>query len=173
MRFVIFIPPKDFKDETLSALKLVFDRWGVRYSVASYTSNECMGYHGAVCRPDMSAHKIDVNDFDGIVLVDGPGIEEMRLYEYRPLLDVLLIFNQKGKYVGGISNAIKIIARANIVKDKKVVLPRDEEGRRLVLLFHGVPSEKSLELSSNIFTIRDSVGLEGPLQELLQQFGAI
>ncbi len=173
MRFAIFIPPKDFKDESLSAIKLVFDRWGVRYSVASYAANECVGYHGAVCRPDISAHKIDTNDFDGIVLVDGPGIDEMRLYEYRPLLDVLLIFNQKGKYIGGINNAIKIIARANIVRDKKIALPKDEEARRLVLLFHGAISDKGTELSNNIFTIRDSAGLEQQLQEILQQFGAI
>lgn len=173
MRFIIFIPPKDFRDETLAALRLIFDRWKIRYSTASYTATECTGYHGALYTPDMSAHKIDFNDFDGIILVDGPGIDEMRLFEYRPLLDVLLQFNQRGKYIGGISNAIKIIARANIIRDKKLAMPKDEEARRLVLLFHGVPSEKNLELSNNIFTIRDSAGLEEPLQELLQSFGAI
>jgi putative intracellular protease/amidase len=173
MRFVIFICPKDFRDESLSALKLVFDRWGVRYSIASYANGMCVGYHGAEVKPDISAHKIDTNDFDGIVLVDGPGIEEMRLFEYRPLLDVLLMFNNKQKYIGTIGNAVKIMARANIVKDRKVAMPREEEARRLVLLFHGIPSEKSLEVSNNIFTIRDSVGIEEQLQELLQHLGTI
>ena len=33
MRFLIFIPPKDFRDESLSMVKLFFDKWGIRYMI--------------------------------------------------------------------------------------------------------------------------------------------
>jgi len=173
MRFAIFIAPKDFKDETVSMLKTTFDKWGIEYSIASYANKDCVGYHGAVYKPDMNAAKISPNDFDGIVLVDGKGFEDYRLFEYRPLLDTLIIFNQSRKYIGAINNSIKAVARANIIKDRKVAMPEDEETRRLVLLFHGIPSEETMEIAGNLVTIKSSAGLEVQLRTLLQHFGVI
>jgi putative intracellular protease/amidase len=173
MKFAIFIAPKDFKDETVSMLKTMFDKWGIEYSIASYANKDCVGYHGAVYKPDMNAAKISPNDFDGILLVDGKGFEDYRLFEYRPLLDTLIIFNERGKYIGAINNSIKAVARANIIKNKKVAMPQDEEMRRLILLFHGIPSEENIEISGNLVTIKNSTALEVPLRTLLQSLGVI
>jgi putative intracellular protease/amidase len=171
MKFLVFIAPKDFKDETLTMIRTFFDRWGVQYTITSYSNKECVGYHGALCKPDINAGKVSTLDYDGIILVDGKGIEDYRLFEYRPLLDMLLQFNEKKKMIGAVSNAIKIVARANIIRDKKVSMPDDEETKRLILLFHGVPSDNAVEVSGNIVTIGSSSGLETPLQEMLQQMG--
>jgi len=173
MRFAIFIAPKDFKDETVSMLKTIFDKWGVEYSIASYANKDCVGYHGAIYKPDINAAKVSPVDFDGIVLVDGMGFEDYRLFEYRPLLDTLTIFNQYGKYIGAINNAIKAVARANIIRDRKVAMPQDEETKRMILLFHGIPSEENMEIAGNLVTIRSSTNLEVSLRELLQRLGII
>ncbi len=173
MKFLIFIPQKDFRDETVSMLKLFFDKWDVGYQITSFTTKECMGSHGAVYTPTLHTGKASAADFDGIVLVDGKGVDEYRLYEYRPLLDILLQFSIKNKKVAGIGNAIKALARANIIKDKKISMPRDEEARRMVLLFHGVASQNAAEISGNIVTIGDSANLERAMQEVLGGLGVM
>lgn len=168
MRMLVFVPPRNFRDESLSAIRLFFDRWDIQYSITSYSTGECVGYHGAVCKPDLHANKVSISDYDGIILLDGKGVDEYKLYDYRPLLDTLLQFNNRGKIIGAINNSVKILARANIIKDKKLAAPADDETRRLVLLFHGALTERHMEVSGNIITINGAAGLDGPLQELAE-----
>ncbi|MGC8669703.1 MAG: DJ-1/PfpI family protein [Candidatus Micrarchaeia archaeon] len=171
MRLFVFITPKDFKDETLSSLKMFFDKWGIEEKVGSYTSNDCIGYHGAVCKPEINASKVSALDFDGIVIVDGTGIDSYRLYEYRPLLDLIMKFNDSRKYIIAIGNATKVLARANVINGKPISIPNDEEIKRLVLLFHGVPSEESLSIADNLITIRDSESIENSIGKILSHLG--
>jgi putative intracellular protease/amidase len=111
------------------------------------------------------------DEFDGILIVDGSGIEKYELYDYRPLLDIVYNMSRMGKFVAAVGNGIKIVARANIIKDRKIAMPNDEETKKLVILFHGVPSEKSIEVSGNIYTIKDSDNLETTMPYMLQRLG--
>ncbi|MGI0100658.1 MAG: DJ-1/PfpI family protein [Candidatus Micrarchaeaceae archaeon] len=170
MRFLIVIAPKDFKDESIALMKLLFDKWGVGYSITSYTSNECIGMHGATYRPNFHASKATSIDYDGIILIDGPGVDAYKMYDYRPLLDLTFNFNNNNKYVIGISNAVKIPARANIVRDR-LVATNDRETVRLVNLFHGVPSEKEYEISGNLITVKSSNNMEDSVITILEHIG--
>ena len=173
MRFLVFIAPNNFKDETLSMIKTFFNRWNVEYKVSSYSNKECNGYHGVVVKPDINTGMASASDYDGIILVDGQGIEDYKLFEYRPLLDIVYQFNDKGKIVCAVGNSIKALARANIIKSKKVSTPNDSEMKRLVLLFHGIPSESGIEIAGNIVTIKDPMNIAEPLQEMLKSIGVI
>ncbi|MCW6159938.1 MAG: DJ-1/PfpI family protein [Candidatus Micrarchaeales archaeon] len=172
MRFLVFIAPNNFRDETVSTIKMFFERWGIDYDISSYSKKECVGAHGAVYSPSVNTNVAAVGNYDGIVLVDGNGIEDYKLYEYRPLLDLLLQFNSQNKIIGAVNNAIKVVARANIINGKKMVVPDDVETKRAILLFHGVPSDKNVEISGNIATMKGS-SLETQVHELLQHIGAI
>jgi hypothetical protein len=170
MRFLIFVPPKEFRDESVSLVKLFFDKWGIDYSVSSYTSSDCVGSHGAVYKPDINTSRVSSEDYNGIVLIDGNGIDLYKLYDYRPLLDLLLRFNNAKKFIVGIDNAVKIPARANIVKDRPVATD-DKETIRLVKLFHGVPSANVLELSGNLITIKKASDVEDSMPKVLEHIG--
>jgi len=169
--FLVFVAPQNFKDENLAAVKLFFERWDVDYKIASYSKGECRGYQGAVYKQDVNANKVAINDYEGIVLVDGSGIEEYKLYEYRPLLDLLMQFNNYNKNIIAIGNAVKLLARANIIMNKKVVA-KEEELRRLVSLFHGIPSTAHMETASNIITI-DGSNINEQINETLKILGKI
>jgi protease I len=173
MRFLILIAPKDFKDESLAMVKLFFNRWNIEYRVGSYSRGECEGYHGAVYKPDVNANDVRSSDYDGLMIIDGSGIESSRMYEYRPLLDMILLFNNSNRYICAMGNAVKIIARANVIKDKKIAMPADEDTARMVVLFHGIPSKEKIEIDKNIITIRDSNGLDESLPKMLQRVGVI
>lgn len=169
-RFVIFIPPKNFKDESVSLIKLFFDKWGVDYKISSYTSNDCLGSHGAVYHPDIHTSKVYGDEYDGIVLIDGDGIDAYKLYDYRPLLDLMLKFNNGNKFVISVNNAAKVPARANIVREKRVATS-DRETMRLITLFHGVPSDNPYEIAGNLISIKDSTQIEDSMIPILEHMG--
>ncbi len=164
------MPPKGFRDESMSMLKLFFDKWGIKYDITSYTNNDCIGSHGAVYTPAFNTGKATTYGYDGIVLIDGEGIDAYKLFDYRPLLDLMMLFNQNSKFILGIGNASKIPARANIIKDKRLCAA-DSETRRLVALFHGKPSDEPFELAGNVITIKDSRSIEDSMQRILQHMG--
>ena len=173
MKFLIIIPPKDFKDESVSLVKLLLDKWSVRYDISSYTSNDCIGTHGAVYRPTIHASKAVSTNYDGLVLIDGNGIEAYKLYDYRPLLDLVMHFNDSNKYIISLGNSVKIPARANIVREKRISVVDDRETIRLVNLFHGVPSKNEYEIAGNLISIKDTGNaMEDPLVKILDSIGA-
>lgn len=171
MKFLIFIPPNDFRDESLSTIRMFFDRWNVGYQVTSYSVKECIGMHGASCMPDINTNKVETSGYDGIIFIDGAGVDTYKLPEFRPLLDVILKFNNGNKYIGAVGNSVKVLAKANIIKGKKLAVPDDAEVKKVVQLFHGVPSDKSMEIDGNIITIRDSKALEESLNPILEHLG--
>ncbi|MCL4411610.1 DJ-1/PfpI family protein [Candidatus Marsarchaeota archaeon] len=171
MTFLVFLPPKDFRDETLNMVKLFFDRWRVPYKITSYSKGTCIGRHGETVKPDINTGMVSAQDYDGIVLVDGAGIDSYKLYEFRPLLDLMMQFDAAKKYIAAIDNSVKIVARANIIKGKGISTPSDEETKRLVVLFHGVPTENEVEFASNIITIRNGSGVERGMDEMLSRIG--
>ncbi len=173
MRFLVFIAPNNFKDETLAMVKTFFNRWNVQYHITSYSNKECVGWHGAVVRPDVNAGKIVLSDYDGMLIVDGQGFTEYKLSEYRPFLDTITAFNENKKTIVAINNSIMAVARANIVKDKKISTPQNEEVKRQIMLFRGIPSDERVEIMGNLITIKDSSGLEGPLQDVLTHIGVM
>jgi putative intracellular protease/amidase len=169
MKFVLFVPQKDFKDETVSLVKLIFNKWGIQCDIASYGRSNT-GMHGAVYKTEVPAANIITKDYDGIILADGKGIDDQKIYEYRPLLDILIRFNDSNKPIIAVGNATKIPARANLVRDKKIVVS-DEDTKRLTMLFYGIPSNNDFEISGNIITLRNSRALENSAETLLQHMG--
>jgi len=169
MRMLIFIPPKDFQDETLSMLKLFFDKWGIEYALTSYAKGECVGKHGAVVKPDLHASTADSSEYDGIIIVNGDGIDEYKLYEFRPLLDMLLLFDKNAKQIWAIGNGIKVVARANVVKGRKLAVDKNAETLRLVSLFHGEPSNADFEIDRNIVSIKAAADLETSIHSVLRE----
>ncbi len=168
----ILIPPKDFKDESVSAAKNMLEKWGIETVITSYSTKECRGYHGAVYMPKLNAGRMKSSDFDGILLIDGVGVDSYKLYDFRPLLDTISVFANTGKIVAGISNAIKIMARANIISDLKIAVPKDEEAKRLVQLYHGKASENYIEEQKNILTLSDSEKVDQLSEMIVKKLGA-
>ncbi len=172
MKVAVIIPPKDFKDETLSMTRLLLDKWEVKPVISSYTSNPCTGTHGAVVTPEVNAAKLDVQEYSALLLIDGAGVESYKLYDFRPLLDLIKNFNASGKVVGAIGNSIKVLSRANIVTDTKISAPQDEESQRLVRLYKGINSQSAVEIDKNVVTARNSDSAETFVSTILDAIGA-
>ena len=171
MKFLIFVPPRDFRDESLKDVKLFLERWGVKYSTSSYTKSESsIGAHGAIAKIDLNTNKANPDDYDGIILIDGQGIEDYKIYDFRPLLDLINLFLHMKKRVVSIGNASKVLAKANIIKGRQISIPKDAETRKMVAMFHGIPSEKQIEISDSIITM-SGAELEEAMHALLEHVG--
>jgi putative intracellular protease/amidase len=171
MRLALFLPQRNFRDETVSMVRMIMGKWGVNCDIVSYGAR-CVGSHGAVY-PSAARPTNDLPlSYDGIILADGDGIEEQKIYDYRPLLDIITGFNERKKPIISIGNATKILARANIIKGRRVSVG-DVETKRLVTLFYGMPSQNGAEASENLVTIRDSKSVEVSAEQVLQHIGVM
>ena len=171
MAILIVLPNEEFRDESVNTTRLFLDKWRVPYSFASFGTGMCRGSHGESLRHDLGAAQARPAEFDALVLIDGDGVEAQRLYEYRPMLDLVARFSQARKLICAIGNTMKIAARANVVNGKRFAEAPDEDTRSLMLLFNGVPSANAFEVSDNLMTVRDSGQLSQAIQELLKRIG--
>jgi hypothetical protein len=160
MRIAVLIAPSGFRDETVSVVHRQFSKWDVESIITSYSSGECIGSHGAAYTPVINAARLVPGDYDGIFLADGAGVEKFKLYESRQLHDMIRIFNEDRKLIAAVDNAVKIIARANIISGMKVAKPADIESERIAKLFKGVVTENPIEYEGNIATLgrHDKIG---------------
>ena len=172
MRVALVIAPRGFKDESVAAARELFKKWGIETVIASFTSGECTGYHGATCKPDMNVGRIDAAQFDAILLIDGPGVDQYKLYDVRPLLDIVKIFSNNKKLIAGMNNAVKIIARANVIANTRLAVPEEDDAVRLVELYKGLPSNKPIEFDNNVLTTNDPSQAYQFMDLLLEKLGS-
>ena len=71
----------------------------------------------------------------------------------------------------GINNAIKIIARSNIISEIKVAAPKDPSVRDVIRLYHGKASENYLEDQKNIITLSDPERVDVLSELMLKKLG--
>lgn len=171
MRVAIVIAPRDFRDETVAKAKEMFEKWKVEPVIASYTLKECIGQHGAAYKPAMKVQDVRAGDFDAIFFVDGSGVDSFKLYDQFQLLDIVRSFSSSGKVVAGVNNAVKIIARSNIVSGKKVSIPKDAETERFVRLYRGVVSQEAMECGTNVMSLNDDSRTEEFVGAILDKLG--
>lgn len=170
MKCLVFIAHSGFHDETLGTVKLFFSKWGVEHTVTSYSNTSCNGFHGASVKPSVNTGSVDPANYDSLLLVDSKG-DEGKVYEYRPLLELLFNFNRMGKSICAIDNSIGALAKANIIKNRRISLPEDKQARSMVMLFHGVPSKRKVEVDGNICTIGDPESLESSMPVWIAALG--
>lgn len=173
MRIIIVIPPKDFKDESISEITSMFKKWKVEYVFSSSIIGKCYGYHGAEVVSTTKYSDIASEDFDGMILINGPGFEEYKLYDSRIILDLFRHFNEKGKLIACIGNTIKALAKANIITNKKIAFVKDPETVRFAKLFRGIVTENLLESDGNIITATNSEKAAEFSKLIVEQLGII
>jgi putative intracellular protease/amidase len=143
----------------VSRLGLLLSKKDIGNAITSLNLKDCSGYHGAVVKPDAELIELDPTQIDALIIADGPGVDSLKLYDYRPLLDVVNAFHSQNKLVAGIGNGIKVLARANIIKETKIAnVSREDE--KLVRLYRGLVSDNTLVLDKKILTLSNPDRIE-------------
>ncbi len=152
MKVAVIIPPKNFTDETLSAVLLVLRKWDVEPVISSYTTSECVGLHGARYSSDINTAKMNPADYDAVLLIDGPGVESYKLPEFKPMLDLVKKFINDGKVIGAVGNSVKVFIRANGFTPGRISMQRNKEIENFARTSRYLVTANGVEVYKNLIT---------------------
>ena len=138
-----------FRDEEFLEPKRIFENSDFKVTVASSRLSDAVGKLGTRVKPDILVNDIDVEDYDAIVLVGGPGAQEY--YKDKVVHNVLNIANQLNKVISAICVAPNILANAGLLKGVKATCWDSDNLIKKGAKYTG----RSVESSGRIITGKD------------------
>ena len=115
-KIVIVIAFKDFRDEEYFVPKEILEKSGVEIKTASNKTGQAMGADGGEVLIDYKLEDIDLNNFDAVVFVGGPGCIENLDNENSYNLAKETV--AKNKLLASICVSPVILAKAGVLKGK-------------------------------------------------------
>jgi protease I len=149
-RVLMVIAPSDFNEDELKIPKQVFEEKGAEVLVGCKGTKEAKGVRGMKIKPDLDIRGAKVSDLDAVVFVGGNGVEKHKLYEDEAYLKLAKDAYKKGKVIGAICVAPKILAGAGILEGKDATAYRSAAS---YLKSHGAHfTGKAVEVDGKIVT---------------------
>jgi len=110
-----------FEEVEFATIVDVLRRAGIDVTVAGLKGNVINGAHGVGVTPDTSMDKVSSRDFDAITLPGGsPGF--INLGESKKVLQIVREMSDEGKYVTAICGAPSVLAKAGVIRGKRVTI---------------------------------------------------
>jgi protease I len=111
---------QDFEDIEVTEPLKIFKDAGIRVTVVGNGSQ--IIYVGkqrkAKFKPDITADKIDVQDFDALFIPGGYAPDKMRLHQ--PMVDVVKKFHNAGKLITALCHGPQLLVSADIVRGHRM-----------------------------------------------------
>jgi protease I len=114
-RILVVVSPADFTDQEYYDTRSALDAAHAKVTVASTTTSQAVSHDGRRLKVDVALPKVQVGDFDAIVLVGGAGILS-GLLDFLPLRKLLIDASKSEKVIAAICIAPMILARAGLLK---------------------------------------------------------
>lgn len=124
---LLIVSFRNYQDIELNETKKALDQAKISVTVASSNKGEARGKLGGKVNIDISLDQVNVNDYDAIVFIGGPGA-----INYTKNEDALKIAREaknSDKLIGAICIAPAILAKAGILSNKKSTIWTSEEDR--------------------------------------------
>jgi protease I len=112
------LPQKDYQEMEFNEPKAVFESYGLTVKVASKTAGTATGMSGENATIDLPLKDVDLSQYQAVVFVGGMGIDDLKLYEDQEYISLAKKAKQAGLVVGAICLAPKILANADLLKDR-------------------------------------------------------
>lgn len=166
-KVALLVAQEGFRDEELLHTCEVLHRLGVQTAIVAETLAPARGKFGATVRPDLALPQVREQDFDGLVLVGGPGAR--RYFEKRTVLRRVQQFARAGKVVAAICNAPTILANAGLLMGKRATgFPTIEQTLRdCGAEYTGLP----VEVDGKFITAQDSSSARGFAEKIAWELG--
>ncbi len=122
-KVLMIIAHENFRDEELLVPKEIFEKNGIKVTIASTDTTPAKGMLGAVVKPDVKVHDEDFSKYDAVVLVGGMGSpvywDDKKLHE-----KLVEFYKDESKILAAICLAPGTLARAGLLKGKKATVWR-------------------------------------------------
>jgi len=145
-KVLLVVPPSEFRDEELFSTMQVINSAGFKTVIASTRMGQATGMLGGKVTPDILVSEVNVEDYGAVVFIGGQGVETNNLPENPDVVKLAKDANNSGKIIGAICIAPRILARAGVVKGKRVTAFGDNTTisylKRAGAVYTGNPLEK-------------------------------
>lgn len=165
-KILVFLPPKNFREDEFVPLVDALKKYGCKVTLAS-TLNSIMSYEGNVFPVDMLLGSINQDSFDVLIILDEWGVEEYNMRNNTILQKLIFDANAKHKIIGAISQATKILAKSNILKDRGVTVFRDPYNLDLLHKAGAVYFREPVVRDANILTADGPVAIRRFIESLV------
>lgn len=125
-KILMIIAPTDFRDEEFLRPKEIFEKNGAQVTVASKGVSETSGVLGAKTKVDIDLSQVNVDDYDAVVFIGGPGSSVY--FDDQTVLSLAMAASKQNKIIGAICIAPSILANAGILSGKKATAWISEQG---------------------------------------------
>ncbi len=116
-KILMIVSPENYRDIELNVPKEHLESEGHEVLVASTKKGECKGADGGTIEANFSLDEVDVDSFDAVVFIGGPGTPMIR--KEAKALEIAKEAASKGKIVAAICWACTTLAKAGVLEGKK------------------------------------------------------
>jgi len=155
VKILIIIPSKDFNDAEFTASETRFLEEGFEVNVASKGTEEAVGMDGSSVAFDLEVTDVEVSDYEAVVFIGGPGVDDLELYEDPDYLDLASSAQYLDLVVGAICVAPKILANAEILEGKNATVFPDSESIAYIESKGATYSDEQVVRNGKIITACD------------------
>lgn len=151
MQHALFIiAPKNFRDEELFHPLAVLEKAEIVCMIASLEVGKCIGSKGGEIEAQIGINQINAEDFDAVIFIGGGGSEIYFENAAAQLLAKKAFASEK--IVAAICAAPVILAKAGILKGKKVTCFSAEEFEKALEENGAILTRSDLEVDGKIIT---------------------
>lgn len=151
MKILIAVAPEKFRDEELAVPVAAFRKAGIAFDIASTRRGACIGMMGAKTTATLTFEEIDPKQYGCLVIIGGSG-SQTHLWNDDVLVQLAKYFHESRKIVAAICLAPVVLARAGILKGKKVTYFESPVSFREVKGGGAVLVNKPVVIDGNIIT---------------------
>jgi len=117
---ILMVIAPNFRDPEYNVPKKIFIDAKIVVKTASLQAGQIKGDEGSVVKAELSVNDVEVNKFDAVIFVGGPGMAQ--ILENQDLINLAQQFYQAKKLTCAICVAPIVLANAGILKNKKATV---------------------------------------------------
>lgn len=138
----MIIAHEEFRDEEYLEPKRVLTENGAEVTTASWEAGTAIGKFGTLVEVDITIDKLDINNYDAIIYIGGPGSKKYwdNTIAHRIAKEAI----EYNKILAAICSAPITLARTGVLKDKKATCHKGdaEELKKEGAIYTGNPVEQ-------------------------------
>lgn len=128
-RVLIVIAPRNFRDEELTEPIHYLENAGITFDIVSTEKGMAVGMLGGAMLIEKAVREVKeagIEGYTGILIVGGGGAPEY-LWNNPDLIDLVRSFDTAGRILGAICLSPVVLAKAGIIREKKVTVFNDDQ----------------------------------------------
>ncbi|MDD5772772.1 MAG: DJ-1/PfpI family protein [bacterium] len=163
-KILIIIAPSDFRDEEYQKPRELFEKAGVKITVASSSLNISKGMMGLEVKPDILIENVKVNEFDAVIFIGGVGAQGY--WDNKTAHKIVQEAIKQNKILGAICLAPVILAKAGVLKDKRATCFGTAKNK--ITEYGGKYIGSLVEIDGNIITANGPLASETFAKDIIE-----